>query len=208
MRKWAIIGIVLLALGLSRTSTLMADDTDIYVAGVDNVAPNVLIIFDNSGSMNREMPSVEYDPNFVYPNVLGVESSNTVYYKSGGNLDTKYRDSIEEIKCPDARDALGIYGYFKGVIIDYLNAADFTVCAVQYIFSPYNIAQVVLGGIRPGGRITGPLPRVLEIACLYCLSVMKLHVFPQVKCVSPAVVTDLPVSGYIRCRFEVVIEAE
>jgi type IV pilus assembly protein PilY1 len=113
MRKWVIIGMVLLVVGLGGTSVLIADDTDLYVAGVDNVAPNVLIIFDNSGSMNREMPSVEYDPTYTYPNSLGVDPSS-VYYKSGAKWDTVYRESIDLITCVDARNALHNYGYFNG----------------------------------------------------------------------------------------------
>ncbi|UCD71557.1 MAG: hypothetical protein JSW70_00800 [Syntrophobacterales bacterium] len=114
MRKWIVILMVSLIIGFCGTSTLIADDTDLYIAGVDDVQPNCLIIFDNSGSMNNEMPAVEYDPNFIYPNVLGVEHPTTVYYKSGGNWDTKYRDSIDDIQCFEARDALSIYGYFNG----------------------------------------------------------------------------------------------
>jgi len=114
MRKWIGILMVPLVFWLAGASILMADDTDLYVAGVDEVQPNCLIIFDNSGSMNNEMPSVEYDPNNIYPNVLRVETPNTVYYKSGGNWDTVYRDSIEYIKCEDAKAALRDYGYFNG----------------------------------------------------------------------------------------------
>jgi len=113
MRKWIVILMVPLALGLGGASIPMADDTDLYVAGVDQVPPNCLIIFDNSGSMNNEMPSVEYDPTYTYPNSLGVDP-HAVYYKSGGNWDTVYRDSIDRIQCDDARDALSVYGYFNG----------------------------------------------------------------------------------------------
>jgi hypothetical protein len=113
MRKWVIIGMVLLALGLGGTSTITADDTDLYTADVDSVQPNCLIVFDNSGSMNNEMSSLEYDPNYIYPNVSDVDR-NAVYYKSGGNWDTVYRNPIGEIRCDDARNALSTYGYFNG----------------------------------------------------------------------------------------------
>jgi len=117
MRKWVIIGMVLLVVGLGGTSVLIADDTDLYVAGIDAVQPNCLIIFDNSGSMNNEMPSVEYYPTYIYPNSLGVDPS-AVYYKSGGKWDTIYRESIDLITCVDARDALSTYGYFNGRLDD------------------------------------------------------------------------------------------
>jgi len=114
MRKWIGILMVPLVFWLAGTSILRADDTDLYTADIDSVQPNCLIIFDNSGSMNNEMPSVEYDPTFIYPNVLRVETPNTVYYKSGGTWDTIYRDNIEYIKCTDAKVALRDYGYFNG----------------------------------------------------------------------------------------------
>ena len=113
MKKWIVIAMVPLVFGLSGTSILTADDTDLYVAGVDSVQPNCLIIFDNSGSMNNEMSTLEYDPSYIYPNSLGVDP-NAVYYKSGGNWDTVYRNSIDEIRCVDAREALSKYGCFNG----------------------------------------------------------------------------------------------
>jgi type IV pilus assembly protein PilY1 len=117
MRKWIALSMGLLACGLGGTATLMADDTDLYVAGIDTVAPNVLIIFDNSGSMNREMSAVEYDPTYAYPNVLGIDPS-AVYYKStGGSWDKVYRDTIGEVLCADARDALATYGFFNGRLL-------------------------------------------------------------------------------------------
>jgi type IV pilus assembly protein PilY1 len=118
MKKWPIILMVPLIFGLGGTSTLMGDDTDLYVAGADSVPPNCLIIFDNSGSMNNEMSTVEYDPNYIYPDVLEVEDPTTVYYKSGGNWDTKYRDSIDKIECLEAKYALHNYGYFNGRLDD------------------------------------------------------------------------------------------
>ena len=117
MRKWIVILMVPLVFGLGGTSTLTADDTDLYMADVDDVQPNCLIIFDNSGSMNNEMPSVEYDPTYTYPNSLGVDP-HAVYYKSGGKWDTVYRNSIDEITCVDARNALHNYGYFNGRLDD------------------------------------------------------------------------------------------
>jgi hypothetical protein len=114
MRKWIGILMVPLVFWLAGTSILRADDTDLYTADIDSVQPNCLIVFDNSGSMNNEMPSVEYDPTYIYPNVLEVETPNTVYYKSGGTWDTIYRDHIEYIKCEDAKAALRDYGYFNG----------------------------------------------------------------------------------------------
>jgi len=113
MRKWIVILLVPLAFGLGGASTLMADDTDLYAADVDAVQPNVLIIFDNSGSMNREMPALDYDPDFTYPKALDVEA-DAVFYKSHGKWDTLYRKSVEDILCQDAKEALSNYGCFNG----------------------------------------------------------------------------------------------
>jgi type IV pilus assembly protein PilY1 len=113
MKKWIAIAMVSLVLVVVGTSILTADDTDLYVADVEGVQPNCLIIFDNSGSMNNEMSTVEYDPSYLYPNSLGIDP-NAVYYKSGVDWDTVYRNSIGEIRCVGARDALSTYGYFNG----------------------------------------------------------------------------------------------
>jgi type IV pilus assembly protein PilY1 len=118
MKKWIAIAVVSLVLVVVGTSILTADDTDLYVAGVDTVQPNCLIIFDNSGSMNEQMPTVPYDPTFSYPNVLEI-NPNAVYYKSsGGSWDRVYRNTIGEILCDDARDALSTYGFFNGRLRD------------------------------------------------------------------------------------------
>jgi type IV pilus assembly protein PilY1 len=103
MRKWVIIGMILLVVGLAETSVLIADDTDLYVAGIDTVKPNVL-----------EMPAVEYDPNYAYPNALAIKPE-AVYYKSkGGSWDNEYRPTTGAIQCAEARNALSTYGSFNG----------------------------------------------------------------------------------------------
>src|SRR3989304_2479568 len=48
--------------------TAYADDTEIYGMTTSQIKPNVLIIFDNSGSMNDEVRSaIGYDPSVTYP---------------------------------------------------------------------------------------------------------------------------------------------
>src|SRR3989304_7719591 len=48
--------------------TAYADDTEIYGLTTTQIKPNVLIIFDNSGSMNDEVRSaIGYDPSVTYP---------------------------------------------------------------------------------------------------------------------------------------------
>src|SRR3972149_8148244 len=48
--------------------TAYADDTEIYGMTTTAIKPNVLIILDNSGSMNDEIRSaIGYDPAVTYP---------------------------------------------------------------------------------------------------------------------------------------------
>ena len=63
----------MLVAGLSASPT-SALETDIFLSG-NQVKPNVLLLFDNSGSMNH-LPT--YDPNTVYP---GSFEPNTVYHR-------------------------------------------------------------------------------------------------------------------------------
>ncbi len=49
------------------TPRLWADDTDIYGTSSISVTPNVLIIFDTSGSMStKDVPGEYYDHNQTY----------------------------------------------------------------------------------------------------------------------------------------------
>ena len=59
-----------------------ADDIDVYTNNNDGVEPNILIIFDNSGSMNETIPSATYDPATTYP---GSYQTDTVYYRWHGS---------------------------------------------------------------------------------------------------------------------------
>ena len=66
----------------------LAMDTDLYVGSQSSIEPNVLIIFDRSGSMS-DSPTwnsfCEYDYNYSYPQPTGYFiSSTTVYRKKVG----------------------------------------------------------------------------------------------------------------------------
>ncbi len=67
-----------LAILLSFHHTLLADDTEVFTAGnIDNtVNPQVMIIFDNSGSMDNYTP---YNPEIIYP-VVSDYTNPTTYY--------------------------------------------------------------------------------------------------------------------------------
>jgi type IV pilus assembly protein PilY1 len=62
-------------------NVVQADDTDIFSGGIINVPPNVMIIFDTSGSMAHNIPtSGPYDPAVTYS---GSHTSNWIYYNNG-----------------------------------------------------------------------------------------------------------------------------
>ncbi|HQG31993.1 MAG TPA: hypothetical protein PLA83_08695 [Deltaproteobacteria bacterium] len=67
---------------------VFADDTDIFPAASSSVPPNVLIIFDNSGTMNDPVQQIEYDPDYPYgehinhPGKAYTKDRVYYYYKS------------------------------------------------------------------------------------------------------------------------------
>ncbi len=89
------------------------DDIQIYTDGGAGVQPNVLIIFDNSGSMNDPIPSAVYDPAVTYS---GTHETEKVYYRRRGSWDNVFRDSTADIVCDDARTALETEGFYNGRI--------------------------------------------------------------------------------------------
>ena len=68
--------------------SIHADDTDIFGGGVVDIPPNVLIIFDNSGSMGDTIqvpgwqPMGPYNPSTTY---TGSYSTNLIYYQNGSH---------------------------------------------------------------------------------------------------------------------------
>jgi hypothetical protein len=102
-----------------------AHDTDLYVGEQSSVEPNVLIIFDKSGSMadplsgNWDYCPGCYDPWNVYPQPSGVPtlSSSKVYEKLGsvwwnssypnGKV---YKNTVGEILCVNAQNQLNAWG--------------------------------------------------------------------------------------------------
>ncbi len=65
MKKIISIAILIIAMNLSGSSSVVqAHDTDIYGTLTTSVVPNILIIFDSSGSMaTDDVPGEYYDPN-------------------------------------------------------------------------------------------------------------------------------------------------
>jgi hypothetical protein len=98
----------------------LRDDSDIFGA---NIQPNVLILLDNSGSMNDEIVSEPYVSATTYNvvNRCGSQKSSScqsvVVYKSGSNNTyTKYADTVGDVNKASAQTALNTVGYWSGRI--------------------------------------------------------------------------------------------
>lgn len=98
-----------------------ADDTSIYGTQPVNIQPNVLIIFDNSGSMDeKDVPSEPYDAATAY---TGDYDANAVYSRRWSwSLDDyvweKFINDVDSIGCIPVRDTLKSQGYTR----DYLTS--------------------------------------------------------------------------------------
>lgn len=100
-----------LAMILILSSQLWADDTDIYGAASISITPNILIIFDTSGSMSTvDVPGSYYTPATTYS---GSRTNNAVYQKvcDWGCHYEPFASDINDLNCPDAKTALETYGY-------------------------------------------------------------------------------------------------
>lgn len=112
---------------LSAVSTAVsALDTDIYLTPTDisrDDSPNVLIILDNSGSMDEIVSSrPAYDPNTNYSTVAGSPGLDTsrVYWSTGGSPPGKGTDqwfSVTNNNCEASKPVLAASGIYGGVKI-------------------------------------------------------------------------------------------
>jgi len=101
----------ILILVLFLTPQLWADDTDIYGTSTISMPPNVLIIFDTSGSMStQDVPGDYYDPSTTYS---GPYTGTAVYQKvcGWGCSYNSFASSINDLNCPDVKTALETDGY-------------------------------------------------------------------------------------------------
>lgn len=112
---------------------LAADDTDIYGGGSVSVEPNILIIFDTSGSMATEdVPGDYYDPATTYS---GTYNSNAVYQRTtnwvctwrffgiclAGHYETGtpvFADDVDDLACSAVKDSLTSEGTTLGAVLD------------------------------------------------------------------------------------------
>jgi type IV pilus assembly protein PilY1 len=110
--KILLIGFILWGICLVNSS--LARDTDLYMSSGEGVEPNILIIFDNSGSMNDEVVTRYYDPATTYdPLEVPLSDSGKVYRRSGQSW-IFFANSIADVACADARTALTNYGHYEG----------------------------------------------------------------------------------------------
>jgi type IV pilus assembly protein PilY1 len=106
--SWVIILLVFIV-----TPRLWADDTDIYGTTTISVTPNVLIIFDTSGSMStKDVPGEYYTPGTAYS---GSYTTNSVYEKRGKNYKL-FAYHIDNLNCPSVKTALQTDGNIRDEI--------------------------------------------------------------------------------------------
>ena len=118
MKRHTHLTIAILLVILAAAASLRADDTEIYgVVSTPSIPPNVLIIFDTSGSMATEdVPGDPYEPITTYS---GSYSANAVYQRvsDGHNYQwTLFTNSIDNIACAGIKTDLLSVGYAVGKV--------------------------------------------------------------------------------------------
>ena len=119
---------------LLNSYSVRSEDIELYVGSTDlrsGQKPQVLIIFDNSGSMNGEMEiKTTYDPNVTYPAYAsGVSTSNdyTYYTRGTGTDETIPEPDSDETRlfksiyngCNTAVQKLATLGFYTGHVRHY-----------------------------------------------------------------------------------------
>jgi type IV pilus assembly protein PilY1 len=117
-------------------------DTDLYIDSESTIEPNILIIFDNSGSMS-DSPSwtsfCEYDSNYSYPQPTdpGIPyiTPAKVYRKKSGQWIplTVFKDSVSQVACSSARNALNWYGLYTGFTDSTCTTKSYTLATGNYL---------------------------------------------------------------------------
>jgi type IV pilus assembly protein PilY1 len=112
--KWLIAGLISFILAWPAGG--FADDTEIYGSANVVIEPNVLIIFDNSGSMNSNIAVTPdpYVPATDYSS-YGAYARNTVYRSSSGSW-SSYVTAVSSLStwCATAYNALTTAGSYTG----------------------------------------------------------------------------------------------
>jgi type IV pilus assembly protein PilY1 len=118
MKRYTHLTVAILLVIFAAAASLKADDTEIYgVVSTPSIPPNVLIIFDTSGSMATEdVPGDPYEPTTTYS---GSYTANAVYQRvsDGHNYQwTLFTSSIDNIACSGVKADLLSSGYAVGKI--------------------------------------------------------------------------------------------
>ncbi len=123
MKKLVTVFSLLAILGFAQVSSAVdqyAGDTEIYGVSTAVIEPNVLIILDNSGSMNDEIITGNpYDPNTTYPQTDSCQgqpcNTNSVYRWRGVEQVWQYFIAdVNTISCSRARNMLLTTGTYQG----------------------------------------------------------------------------------------------
>lgn len=104
--------LLIVSLVLVDLSPALADDTEIFGT---NIQPNVMILFDTSGSMKDSIGTfIPYDGNTAYPGTT--YTSAAVYRQQSSTTYTVYANSIAAVSSATARAALATNGFWSGKI--------------------------------------------------------------------------------------------
>jgi len=99
---------VILSLLCLNLSSARADDSDIFGA---NIEPNVMILFDNSASMNSSIDSSAYNAATTYTS--GTKIATKVYKPNGPDYSV-YAQAVAEVLNSNAQTALSLVGFWTG----------------------------------------------------------------------------------------------
>jgi type IV pilus assembly protein PilY1 len=92
-----------------------AHDTDLYMASGAGVEPNILIMFDNSISMNETVQAYFYSTATTYDAlVVPVSQRDAVWYQNSSGGWTFFANSIADVACTSAQTALTNSGHYEG----------------------------------------------------------------------------------------------
>jgi len=112
---------LILFLSLMLAADSSAHDTDLYVGGESTIKPNILIIFDTSGSMGSTVDTGNYyDPAITYPThpdhptVVATKVYNKPNSGDWFSPLTVFKNSIAEVDCSNARSVLTTKGLYTG----------------------------------------------------------------------------------------------
>lgn len=106
--------IITLLFFVSLNQSSFAHDTDLYIAEGAGIEPNILIMFDNSGSMGEYVTTRYYQNSETYAaGPVPIVNRDTVYRKQGSNFNL-FANDIANVACARARTALTNTGHYSG----------------------------------------------------------------------------------------------